>query len=62
MYIDIYFSIYYAVGSNALLGYTTHPLKCISIGMTNECSPFCSWTTDFKPTHHRNLGKRVVYR
>lgn len=36
-----------------------HHQKFISIGMTNECSLFCSWLTDFKPTHHRNLGKRL---
>lgn len=33
--------------------------KCISIEMINECSLVCSCPTDFKPTHHRNLGKRV---
>lgn len=36
--------------------------KCISIGMINECSLVCSCPTDFKPTHHKNLGKRVLYR
>lgn len=36
--------------------------KCISIEMINDCSLVCSCPTDFKPTHHRNLSKRVLYR